>query len=249
MTTTMDKNWQDFWNNKWQQGDIGFHKDQYHCALTRYLPEILTSYQQKQGSQSLRALFPLCGKTLDIIGLKNMLLKRSMPATLVGIELSAKAIEEFFQENHDPFEKTSMNHSGGDYVRYQSLDHKAEVSTQLYCGDFFQVMNHFSKPSDNFDVIFDRAALIALPIELRPVYAAQCIKHLSPQGMILLVTVDYGDRCDLGPPFSLTDQEVQKLYQEKTIKLLSSQPISVTAGKFEDAGISTLTENIYLVSE
>uniref|UniRef100_A0A452GQ62 Uncharacterized protein n=1 Tax=Gopherus agassizii TaxID=38772 RepID=A0A452GQ62_9SAUR len=76
------------WLQKWKTRQIGFHKEQGHPILRKYLDVLLN------GRNGLRIFFPLCGKAVEMKWLGDM------GHYVVGVELSECALKEFFTE-HD----------------------------------------------------------------------------------------------------------------------------------------------------
>jgi thiopurine S-methyltransferase len=103
-----------------------------------------------------------------------------------------------------------------DFVVYDS------DNIQLWCGDFFKLPQHVW---DKVTGIYDRAALVALPIEVRQKYAREVVtrtenaKHLE----ILLVSFEYPDGAAKGPPFSVPEQEVHEIYRPFKIELIHTE--------------------------
>jgi thiopurine S-methyltransferase len=120
---------------------------------------------------------------------------------VIGVELSDVACKDFFEDA----EEKAMVHPGEPFTRFCHDD------LELWCGDFFQLV-----PDDlnHIRLVYDRAALIALPPEMRRDY----VEHLTaviPEGThILLITLDYDSQEMKGPPFNVSDQEVHNLYGE-----------------------------------
>lgn len=210
----------DFWLSKWQKGETGFHSNEPHPYLTEF-------WSQMPVCQ--RAFVPLCGKSLDMGWLREQSL------AVLGVELSELAVKDFFQSaNLQP----TINQQG-------VLQSWKADDIEILCGDFFALT-----PADvtGCDVIYDRAALIALPPELRLRYA-QTIKHLFPSGTkMLLVTLVYPQNEMDGPPFSVSEEEVRTLYQGATIEPLASRDILKENERFQQRGISRLFENAYLIT-
>lgn len=188
-----------FWLESWQKGRIPFHRDTVDADLMVYVknrPLPLTSS---------RILVPLCGKSVDLIWLL------SQGFSVVGIELSELAIQQLQQEHDLPLKalQTSMG------LCYQ-MPHLT-----LWVADFFTLPIQAIAP---VDMIYDRAALIALPRLLRERYAKQCLAWLKPSGQILLKTLQYAEGAISGPPYSLSASEVQSLYGPmREATLLSEQ--------------------------
>jgi len=129
---------------------------------------------------------PLCGKAHDMWWLHD----RGHP--IIGVELSEVACKDFFEEAQ---EKASV-HPG---------------EPQIWCGDYFQLV-----PDDlkHIRLVYDRAALIALPPEMRKSYVNHLTAIIPDDTRILLITLDYDSSEMQGPPFNVTDDEVFRLYGE-----------------------------------
>ncbi len=90
--------------------------------------------------------------------------------------------------------------------------------------------------------VFDRAALVALPRDMRAPHA----RHVKwpTVGSIpgLLVTLDYPQQEMAGPPFSVDDEEVQALYADHSLaELIYRRDILDMEPKFQKAGVSCST--------
>ncbi|MFT6975316.1 MAG: thiopurine S-methyltransferase, partial [Bermanella sp.] len=73
----------EFWHEKWQKDEIGFHLDAPHPWLLNIFPVL--------GFKKNQTVFvPLCGKTLDI----DFLLEQGL--NVVANELSEVAVKELF---------------------------------------------------------------------------------------------------------------------------------------------------------
>lgn len=174
-----------FWMQKWQRGEIAFHEKQVNPALVHYLAEL----QLPAGS---RIFVPLCGKTLDI----GWLLQQGYK--VVGAELSVLAITELFASlNLIPDITTA-----GQLTRYSA------ANIDVFVGDIFQLT---TVELDLVDAIYDRAALVALPELMRRQYSAHlmALTNKAPQ---LLLTYEYEQLLCDGPPFSVSETELQQHY-------------------------------------
>ena len=178
----MDAN---FWHQRWAENKIGFHASAPNPALVKNIDRLSLS----QGS---RVFVPLCGKTLDI----GWLLSEGH--TVIGVELSRKAIEQLFTELGVLPEIQSVE----GFTRFSAPD------LTIFVGDLFSLT---SEMLGQVDAIYDRAALVALPVEMRSGYTSHLVDstHAAPQ---LLVTFDYDQACMNGPPFSVSEQEVRTHY-------------------------------------
>ena len=174
-----------FWHNKWESNQIGFHENTTNPGLLRHFDKLGLS----GGS---RIFVPLCGKTLDI----HWLLARNFK--VVGAELSEIAVKQLFEElNILPMVEDTGN---GKVYTAQGI--------QVFVGDIF---NLDSTRVGRIDGIYDRAALVALPEEIRGKYTAH-LRALSDTAPQLLITFDYDPDTMDGPPFSVTKTEVESHY-------------------------------------
>ena len=94
--------------------------------------------------------------------------------------------------------------------------------------------------------LYDRAALIALP----PLMRAQYTEHLNawlPSGCRgLMIALDYEQAQKAGPPFAVTDEEVQLLLGEHwALQVLQEQDILGESWKFVQDGVTRLEERVY----
>jgi thiopurine S-methyltransferase len=173
----------EFWLDSWERegGCIGFHRKDIHPYVQTYAPAELL--------RGKRVLVPLCGKTNDLMWF------RQHAAHVVGVELVQKAIGQFFSEQNLPYEQP-------DESRYE-----AERLTILN-RDFFSLQPDEIGP---IDLVYDRAALVALPLDLRLRYIRK-LNELVPVGsQQLLITLEYAPTL-AEPPFSITPAEVADYY-------------------------------------
>jgi thiopurine S-methyltransferase len=210
----------EFWHKKWDSGQIGFHQPEVNPYLQRHWAV----------AETARVLVPLCGKSLDLAWLAGR------GHQVLGIELSQKAIEDFFNE-HQVQPQISQK---GAFKAYRG------GAIELWCGDFFALT-----ASDVADctALYDRAALIALPAPMRERYAAhlQQILALGVQG--LLITLDYDQTQMPGPPFAVGDDEVKRLLSGAwQVQALEEQDVLGESGKFLQAGVTRLEERVYRVA-
>ncbi|BAL27520.1 thiopurine S-methyltransferase [Azoarcus sp. KH32C] len=177
-----------FWHAKWEKNEIGFHQDQVNPFLIRYFGELSLSH----GS---RVFVPLCGKTRDIAWLL------SQGYRVAGAELSRVAIEQLFAEfGVEP----RISEAG-------SLTHFAAQDIDIHVGDIFELA---AKDLGQVDAVYDRAALVALPEDMRRRYANHLaeITNRAPQ---LLITYEYDQAMQDGPPFSVSGEEVRRHYEAR----------------------------------
>ncbi len=174
-----------FWRERWRENRLGWHQPQAHPMLVRRLPE----FAPPAGS---RVFLPLCGKTLDI----GWLLGQGF--RVVGAELVETAIQQLFAElGVEP-----KIEQAGPSLRYSS------DGIDVFVGDLFELTAETLGP---VDAVYDRAALVALPPEMRPAYAAH-LAEITGRAPQLLITFEYDQGLMEGPPFSVPEDEVRALY-------------------------------------
>lgn len=188
-----------FWESAWAEGRTHFHRATPHDMLVRYFPPNRSTHQPT-------VLVPLCGKTTDMDWL------RQQGAYVIGIELVESAVQAFFIDHQYPEPRV---HSQNGFTVY-STD-----NLEIWCGDFF---NYY--PTRPIDIVYDRAAIVALPSDLRERYATTLTQWLPPASTLLMVTFDYPQQSMSGPPFSVSESEIQRLFGDAWgIKLLEIAPL------------------------
>lgn len=187
----------EFWHQKWQKNEIGFHLNQPHPLLVKYMGCLNIS-------PNSRIFIPLCGKSLDI----HWLLTQGYH--VVGIDLSPIAI-------HDLISTLGLS-----FTEMQSgnLSHFHHPQIDLFVGDFFELT---IEQLGQIDAIYDRAALVALPEQIRSQYIQHLI-HIGGHASQLLISFEYDQSIMAGPPFAISTQQLQDYYSsEYDIQLLDSQ--------------------------
>lgn len=181
----MDAN---FWHQRWETNTIGFHQKQPNALLVAHFNALAIP---KGG----RVFVPLCGKTLDI----GWLLANGYP--VAGAELSEIAIQQLFAELGVEPEITEI----GLVKLYSAAD------IDIFVGDIFNVTREML---GSIDAVFDRAALVALPENVRIRYTKHLIDMTgcAPQ---LLITYEYDQTLMDGPPFSISTEEVNRHYADR----------------------------------
>ena len=176
-----------FWHEKWQANQIGFHKDRVHPMLEAHLDHLGLA-------KGARVFVPLCGKTLDI----GWLLARGY--RVAGVELSRLAVDQLFEGLGVTPEITGLG----------AIEHVSAPGIDIHVGDIFGLEAGTLGP---VDAVYDRAAMVALPAEMRIRYAAHMtvLTGCAPQ---FLITFDYDQSIMSGPPFSVPEAEVRAQYAD-----------------------------------
>lgn len=210
----------DFWLQRWQEGQIGFHRSDVMPLLEKHWP----SLQVRAGA---RVLVPLCGKSLDMHWLA------AQGYRVLGVELSPLAVAQFFQE------------AGVEPVRTVSQygEHFTAGPIEIIQGDAFGL-----EPALLADVeaVYDRAALIALPPALRRHYLDTLYAALPSGCRGLLITLEYPQQQKDGPPFSVGQAEVEALFASPWQHvLLERRDILDQEPRFQAEGLTALTTAVY----
>ena len=213
----------DFWQQRWNLDQTAFH-------LPTVNPYLITFLNEFNTSPSSQIFIPLCGKSKDIAWLA------SRYYSVLGVECSEKAIKEFYQEQVKIPQKESIR-------KFES--YRAD-NIQLLQGDFFDLDDKLLK---DVSLVYDRAALIALPVEMRKQYVTLLNKILPDVTNILLITLEYDQKTMNGPPFSVSTNEVEQLFQTKyNIEILLEQDVIEGHQKFKERGLNELIERVYKIS-
>jgi thiopurine S-methyltransferase len=104
--------------------------------------------------------------------------------------------------------------SDGQLKRYEAQ------GITLFAGDVFHVTREHLA---GVTALYDRAALIALPEPTRAKYVAHLRSLLPATARGLLVTVEYDQSKMDGPPFSVPEAEVRRLWAGAGIDLLRTE--------------------------
>jgi len=174
-----------FWQDKWDNNKLGFHEGRPNELLINY-------FQTLNLAPNSSVFVPLCGKTRDIAWLLDHGYR------VIGAELIESAIVQLFNElNIIPDIKQTANH-----VHYNA------PNIDIFVGDIFHLQAEQIAP---VDAIYDRAALVALPKDMRGQYS-QHLVDLTRSAPQLLITYEYDQDLVQGPPFSIHPKEVHHHY-------------------------------------
>ena len=217
-----------FWLERWSRGQIGFHQHQINPYLGYYYGEKGPPLEKRA---ELKVFVPLCGKSRDL-----WWLQQSGYETL-GVECSEQAVEQFFTEQQLNYSRMNTE----SHVSYKS------DKLEILLGDFFTLQ---ADDIGNITDIFDRASLIALPEEMRREYVNKVTELQKPGTRTLLITLTYPENEMDGPPFSVSEKEVNELYRDNfKIDKLAAKNILEDEPRFRDKGLTTLTETAYKLTK
>jgi thiopurine S-methyltransferase len=191
---------QSFWHQRWEKNEIAFHESEANPLLVKHVNELSLA---KGG----RVFVPLCGKTRDI----SWLLSNGY--RVAGAELSQIAIEQLFMELGLQPEISTAG----------EVEQWSANRLDIFVGDFFAVSRKMLGP---VDAIYDRAALVAFPEEMRNRYTAH-LTEITGKAPQLLICYDYDQSVMQGPPFSIRNEEVHRHYADTyEVTLIASTDVS-----------------------
>ena len=191
-----------------------------------------TGWHEQGGNRNLRkywratgrrVLVPMCGKTPDLLWLEEQ------GNEVVGVELSELAVQAFFEEHGLEYQ-----HIDGEPGEYRAVAR----NITLYCGDYFEFHEA------GFDAHYDRGALVAMPRDVRPRYAAHTSSLLMETAEQLLIAVEYDQAVCDGPPFSLDETEVMS-YWPGLERVAAVDDTENAPPKFLEAGLTRMYEVVW----
>ncbi len=213
----------DFWLERWARGETGFHQNEINPYLSRHWQDLHPTYGSK-------VFVPLCGKSQDMLWL------RQQGHLVIGVELSSIAVRDFFAELGNNPHKSE----GTKFDQYEA------DGVLILCGDFFDIGKD---DIAGVGAVYDRASLVALPPDMRERYVSHLVGILQPATQILLITFDYPQHEMSGPPFAVSESEVNALYRNHAdVRLLSQHDALPQNHRFQERGISRMQENIFLLT-
>jgi len=189
-----------FWHQKWEKNEIAFHESKANPLLVKHFNELSVA----MGS---RVFVPLCGKTRDI----SWLLSNGY--RVAGSELSQIAIEQLFMELGRQPEISTVG----------EIEQWSAKNLDIFVGDMFALSR---KGLGRVDAIYDRAALVAFPEDMRNRYTGH-LTGMTGKAPQLLICYHYDQSVMQGPPFSICNEEVYRHYADTyEVTLMASTDVS-----------------------
>ncbi len=195
-----------FWLDCWQHDNIPFHQQKVEPLLEKYF-----ACSEKLFAKDKKVFVPFCGKSLDMLWFADK------GYEVIGNEVSAIACESFFQE-HKAKLGPVQKESSAKFIRYFAKN------ISIYCGDFYNMEDSYLA---DVGFVYDRAALIALPLTERQKYASHFLNILPKQILMLVILLTYDQTKAKGPAFSVTFEELAALYPGFKISSLESSDRSL----------------------
>lgn len=219
----------EFWQKRWQEKRIGFNQSEVNPLLVRYFSHLNVPANS-------RVFVPLSGKSIDMIWLA------AQGYDVVGVELVEIAVQAFFAEqNIQPNVHQLADNPAIKCYQGQLFGQEVEI----WVADIFALS---ADEIGHVNAVYDKAALIALPANIRLKYSEQVRKlggnvsnKIAPQ---LLLTLNYDQSKKEGPPFSISSEQIQHYYgAHYHISELAREPTFIRS-----APELKVTEHVWLLS-
>lgn len=205
------------WQQCWRDQQTDFHQQEVNRFLTRF-------WRGLDLAPGSRVFVPLCGKSLDLIWLAQQ------GHEVIGLELSPVAVRAFFSENHMQPSQRKV----GQFTLWQC------GKIGILCGDYFTVA---SADLGNIDVVYDRAALTALPEDIRRLYVAHLKLILPAACKVFLLTVEDADEGETREITLGASAEITALYTEAFIIELAHVESVLEPNADDAAGLTRCSEH------
>ena len=210
-----------YWQGRWRKDKTGWHMNKVFLPLKTFWPYL----RLKPGDT---VLVPLCGKSLDIDWLAEQ------GHHVIGVEVSERALQELMSRLPASFHPSAK----GPFTCYKS------PSIELWCGDILKIKKEWLPP---IDAIYDKAALIALPGEMRSRYATHIQALIHSHSQIFINCFEYEQQEMPGPPFAVFEEELRAYFGDHfTLDCLHSHSLFDELTNFQRRGLhSYLKEKVY----
>lgn len=204
------------WEERWTQGQLGFHRADTHPLLERFWPRL--------GLRGGRVLVPLCGKSWDLDWLAGR------GHEVVGVEFVPTAVDAYFNERSIAPERTAVD--GFPVLRRPGVS--------LVVADFFRV---HAGVTGVCDAVYDRGAWVAIAPEECARYVQTMSALLVPGAQVLLLTFEHD--LGTGPPHSIPPSELRTLWRGFSYELLFEQDILEEEPRFRERGATRFIEQVW----
>jgi len=208
-----------FWRERWEQGQLGFHRPDTNPMLERFWPRL--------GLTAGRVLVPLCGKSHDLDWLARQ------GHEVVGVEFVQTAVDAYFAERGiDPVRETSDGFS---------IARSPTVS--LVVADYFAV---HSGVTGLCAAAYDRGAWVAIAPGDRRRYVQTTRSLLAPGAQVLLVNFEHD--MGSGPPHSIAESELREAWSGFSLELVFAHDILGEEPRFRERGATRFVEEVWLAT-
>ena len=211
------------WQARWDEGRIGFHQPLGNDRLKEHWEPFLEWCGSPHADSGSKVLVPLCGKTPDLGFLSD---RRHQ---VLGVEYVERAAQEYFRDLGA--EVRPARRGGGKSYAFER--------TEILVRDFFELDK---SELGRANLVYDRAALVAIPPARRVEYVERVGDLVEPGGGLLLISFEH----DIGggPPYSVP--EVPELFSaEFTIERREKRDILEEESRFRERGATHMHEIVW----
>jgi len=186
----------DYWANRWATSQTRWHKQDIHPTLIQHYDQLT------QGQEDLTFLFPLCGKT------KDMLWTYSKGHKVVGVEAVSFAAQQFVDESGLEFAKERITLNGEEIEIFASKDQRLRI----FICDLFKVTPELI--GGPVDCVFDRGSYVAIEKNDRKLYIELMYSLYTNKTRHLMETTEYDETRHDGPPRHVDRKEIPAFFKE-----------------------------------
>ena len=186
----------DRWRESWSRGRPAFHRETVHDDLIAFHDAVLGGAE--------RVLVPLSGRSLDLAWLAER------GHEVVGVEIVEEVVAAYFADEGIEVAPAAA----GPFRAYRA------GRLTVLAGDMLAAT---PEHVGTFDGAWDRAALVALPPDERPAYAAVLRRLMRPGARMLLQTFGLDRPPEVGPPYRVPEQEVRGLFPGARVRALGER--------------------------
>lgn len=185
----------EFWKSVWVTRQSRGENPNFHDYEVKYfLKQYLSTYPKEELNT---VLIPFCGKSVDMLWLQQN------GYHVIGIELSDEATDAFFLENGLNFTKNEDK----DFIIKQAKTKTGSLT--ILCGDILKLQPEHLQ---GIHLVYDRAGLNSIPLELRQSYEELLIQNLTEGTKILFGFLEFAEQePQSGPPYFITEEELSPL--------------------------------------
>ena len=241
------------WEAKWENQQTNWHVTEVHPVLEKYLRRIKESSGTCTPSAAapVRALFPLCGKSIDMEVLANR------GYAVVGVDGCQDALTTFVKERggNCSIINTNIGKSTNEHVSPHQTHQLATVQLPssatlgYFVGDFLATTPH--DLGGTFDLVFDRGSLVAVAPNDRDAYVNTLLTLITARtGRLLLVCVEHDPFANghLGPPYSIPHDDVRTLFAATcSVEVLEREDRLHVEPVWKERGCTEFYETSYLL--
>ncbi|HJP19014.1 MAG: thiopurine S-methyltransferase [Gammaproteobacteria bacterium] len=259
----------EFWHERWKKNEIGFHQEDINGPLQKY-------WQSLKLDDNERVFVPLCGKSRDLLwiqsrghpvlgvelsplGVETFFKENRLQASSISddkfIRWKCGTLDVLCGDFFD-LRPSHLEGVAGVYDRASLVALPPEMREQ-YAKHFVSVLpqsgqgtaTKWATARSTYKNCAKRCISRSKGENQTATKKTQSYKFAVQGIRVLLLTLEYQQREMQGPPFSVSEKEVNNLYGNnfKIVKL-QEQEVSKDFPRFKERGLTSLTEKVFLLS-